>query len=119
MFSATFYSPLPPAEFLESYRNITPDAPKRLMELFVQQVEHRIESERTDLKARIHLRIVGQILGIIFALSALIAGTIVALYGSASVSGIIFGTTIPFCAIIFVLGREPKNSKSLTPLKSK
>ncbi len=94
---------------MEEYRRIKPDAPELLMNLLVKQVEHRIEGEKADLKARIHLRVVGQLLGIVFALSALIAGTLVALWGPASVAGIIFGTTIPFCAIIFVLGREPKS----------
>ena len=104
-----FLSPVPPAEYIEAYKAISPDAPQQLLSIFLKQASHRMDCERADLQARIHIRSLGQWFGILFALTALIAGTIVAIWGSATVAGIIFGTTIPFCAIIFVLGREPRN----------
>ncbi len=104
----TFQSPLPPAEFLEAYGRIAPDAPKQLMDIFLAQARHRMTCESMDLKARIRLRFLGQVFGILFALGALLAGVAVASWGYSAVAGIVFATTIPFCAIVFVLGREPK-----------
>lgn len=104
-----FQSPLPPAEFLEAYSRIAPDAPKQLMDIFMAQATHRMACESVDLKARIRLRLWGQLFGIVFALSALCAGVLVASLGCPVVAGIVFATTIPFCAIVFVLGREPKS----------
>lgn len=114
---AHFQSPLPPAEFLESYRRIDSGAPKLLMDLFLKQATHRMECERADLEARIRLRTCGQCFGITFALVALGAGSFVAYLGLAVVSGIIFATTIPFCAIVFALGREPKSMPPHSPAK--
>lgn len=107
-----FLSPIPPAEYIEAYKSITPEAPQQLLSIFLKQASHRMDCERADLHARIRIRSLGQWFGILFALTALIAGTIVAIWGSSAVAGIIFGTTIPFCAIIFVLGREPRNPPS-------
>ena len=118
---AHFQSPLPPAEYLETYRRIDPNAPKLLMDIFLKQATHRMECERNDLNARIRLRTCGQRFGIIFALAALTAGILVAYFGHPVVSGIVFGTTIPFCAVVFVLGREPKSMppppSEKTPIK--
>ena len=100
-----FLSPVPPAEYIEAYKTISSDAPQQLLSIFLKHASHRMDCERADLQARIRIRSLGQWFGVFFALTALIAGTIVAIWGSSAVAGIIFGTTIPFCAIIFVLGR--------------
>ncbi|MEG1787994.1 MAG: DUF2335 domain-containing protein [Kiritimatiellia bacterium] len=109
------HSPLPPADYLATYRCISSEAPQQLMEIFLKQANHRMECERKDLNARIWLRIVGQGLGILFALSALTAGTLVAFHGATGAATALFVTTIPSCAVIFVLGRESREKATKPP----
>ena len=108
----TFQSPLPPAEFIEAYSAIDPTAPRQLLDIFIKQANHRMECENADLKARITTRFAGQITGFLIVLACLTAGVIATVKGAVSTAGIIFGTTIPFCAIVFVLGRNPKKDVS-------
>ena len=109
----TFQSPLPPAEFIEAYSVIDKTAPRQLLDIFIKQASHRMECENRDLKARIAIRFAGQITGFLIVLACLTAGVVATVKGAVATAGIIFGTTIPFCAIVFVLGRNPR--KDITP----
>lgn len=103
----TFTSPLPPAEFINEYARINPTAPQLLLDLFVKQTKHRIECEEKSLNAQITTKKRGQFFGFVFALSALAAGVLAIIHNQPWVAGGIFLTTIPFCAVVFILGKEP------------
>lgn len=47
--SVSFTSPLPPADFINEYARINPNAPQVLLDLFVKQTEHRIGCENVTL----------------------------------------------------------------------
>ena len=112
-----FTSPLPPAEFINDYARITPEAPQLLLNLFVRQVEHRIDCENRDLNARIALHFRGQWFGFVFAICALVAGGVAIVFRQPWVASCIFLTTIPFCAVVFILRKEPKESKRTTAIQ--
>lgn len=103
-----FESPLPPAEFIKTYSVISPEAPKQLLDVFMKQVNHRMSMERSDLAARIWLRVFGQATGFLLVLAMLGVGVYALKLGALKTACAIFMTTIPFCAIVFVLGRQPR-----------
>ena len=113
--SVSFTSPLPPADFINEYARINPNAPQVLLDLFVKHTEHRIGCEKRNLEAQITTKKRGQIFGFIFAMSALIAGVIAIVFDHPTVAGGIFLTTIPFCAAVFILGKLPKKPQAEQP----
>lgn len=71
--------PLPPPNELQKYNEIIPNGAERLMALYEKQVEHRIELEKTVIKADVKKQTLGQIFAFIITMVITIAGVVLLL----------------------------------------
>ena len=93
---ASFSGPLPPPSMYREYDKVLPGSADRLLELTEKQSSHRINWEKTALKASISATARGQWFGFIVSLVAIGAAIILASRGQSVVGGLL--------AIISVLG---------------
>ena len=93
---ASFSGPLPPPAMYGEYDKVLPGSAGRLLELTENQSSHRIDWERTALKASISATTRGQWFGFIVSLVAISAAIFLATQGQSVVGGLL--------AIVSVLG---------------
>jgi uncharacterized membrane protein len=114
-FTATYSSPLPPPEILAQYEKISPGLVQKIIELTEIQGNHRRELEAKKLEAEIsHQKRrdceakIGQLCALFIAVSAIVGGTITAIYGYEWAGGLIGVSGIGGIVYTFVHGRKEK-----------
>jgi len=104
--------PLPPPEDLKGYNDALPGAADRILTMAEGEQKHRHGMEERDLKYRASLIGLGQILGFILGLAAIVGGIVLLALGK-NIAG--FGTLILAVASLtgaFLYGRrQPRSAK--------
>ena len=106
------HGPLPRPEDLKGYNDALPGAADRILTMAEGEQKHRHGMEERDLKYRASLTGLGQILGFILGLAAIIGGIILLALGK-NIAG--FGTLILAVATLtgaFIYGRKDSRSKT-------
>jgi len=117
---------LPPPEILAEYDKIVPGSAARILDAFEKQSEHRRALEIKAQEAQIADTRRGQIFGLVIGLTAIISGSVTAIYGSELAGGFIGGGGVIGLVSVFVLGRymggrqkQPAPPKVETPATRK
>ena len=104
--------PLPPPEDLKGYNDVLPGAADRILSMAETEQKHRHGMEDRDLKYRVSLTGLGQILGFTLGLAAIVGGIVLLALGK-NIAG--FGTLILAVASLagaFIYGRRESRSKT-------
>ena len=111
--SRSYHGPLPPAEEVEHWERILPDAANRFLSLLEDQTYAEIEADRLqlDIYSRIVrqdflTKTVGQIFGFLIAIVAILAGTYTTLQGHPIAGSFIGGSGVASLAGVFVYERS-------------
>lgn len=77
----SFKVPLPAPEMLAQYDQIVPGSAEKIIQLWEEQVHHRMNLEQKAISADISQSRLGSILGFVIAMTAIVCGTILAYLG--------------------------------------
>lgn len=115
---SSYSGPIPPPDLLERYEKTSPNAAHRIIAMAENEAKHRHKSELIlltagvkDQKAERQERRIGQICGTIICFLILAAGTIIAVFGNAPVTGgsIITATLVAIAGIFFYTINDEAN----------
>lgn len=102
MTRVSFSGPLPPPDVLKKYQAIQPDFPERILRLTEKEAEHRHEITRKAVWIDGAEVLVGQVFGLIVALSSFaVAGYL----GHPAAASVIGSGTIVGLVAVFIKGR--------------
>lgn len=102
-----FQGPLPHPEILAKYDSILPGAAERILVMAEKEQNHRINSDEKIIKGQIKQFSIGQILGFILCILALLLSGFFAFLKMAVLAGSTLTVTIVSLAVIFVLRQKP------------
>lgn len=104
---SVFQGPLPPPEIFAKYDSILPGAAERILAMAEKEQNHRINSDEKIIKGQIKQFSIGQILGFILCILALLLSGFFAFLKMAVLAGSTLTVTIVSLAVIFVLRQKP------------
>jgi len=107
-----FSGPLPLPSILREYNEIQPDFAERLLRLTEEEARHRHEITRRSQSMAAVETFIGQLFGLIVALSAFGASAWFAYLGHPVSASVIGGTTILGLVSVFVTGRRWRQSET-------
>ncbi len=117
--SSSFQGPLPPAEELSKYQEVSPDFPKRLLEMVEAEACHRRQIEEKVVDAEIASekenqedRKRGQYLGFLIAIVTIVAGSYLSLNGSQLPGTFIGLSGVTGLTAAFIHGRKRQEQES-------
>lgn len=104
----TFSGPLPrPADF-KAYKEVSSNAPERILLMAEKQQQHRIDSEERIIKADIRESIFGQVFAVLLVVLFLAAAVYLGINGHDWLAGIV-ATLSATISTIFYLKSTPSN----------
>lgn len=106
--------PLPAPSVLAEYDQVVPGLAERIIRMAESQFEHRVEKEKLALSTDIEIAqrtstyvLVGQIFSFIISMTAILAGTWVAVHGQPWVAGALGGTGVANLVVGIMHARKP------------
>ena len=110
-FQATYSGPIPPASEMEKYANISPDIPQKILQMALNEQNHRIsmeelEQERRNKELQANIDIVNRdmFFAVLSILIIMASSVLCAYFGHPIASGIIGGGGIVIIVSVFVCG---------------
>ncbi|WP_419605458.1 DUF2335 domain-containing protein [Thiolapillus sp.] len=121
-----FQGPIPPPETLKEYDKLNPGFSLRILGMAEKEQEHRHQCEAKALKqqvenhkARNRETARGQHYGLAIGITAIVAGTVLALYGNAWPGGVIGSGGVIGLVAVFIFGRSKHVAEPPPPTKKK
>lgn len=106
-----FEGPIPPAEFVEDWQRLYPDAPREIFQMAVREQEHRHAESRRDF----WYGMCGQLSGLLFVVAVLGCATWLAINGHDWVAGTIATPSIIGVVVHFIRGNKVFGSQPVAP----
>jgi len=107
----SYSGPLPPAREFREYKEVMPDAPKRILAMAEKNQEHRIQLTNKSEKHDYIKTLLGQIFAFVLSLSFGGGAIYLGMEGHDWLAGILGCTTVVSLATIFVLNKLPQFNK--------
>lgn len=98
------FGPLPPSDQLIKYNKIIPNGAERIMKIAEKEQEHKIKTENRLISATVWQIRIGQIFGLIIALTALALGTMCVMNDHDIAGSVLGGAGLTGLVSVFVLG---------------
>ena len=112
-FQATYSGPIPPASEMEKYGKISSDIPQKILQMALNEQNHRIsmeqlEQKRRDKELQANIDIVkrGMFFAVLSILIIMASSVLCAYFGHPITSGIIGGGGIAIIVSVFVCGSK-------------
>ncbi len=107
----SFSGPLPPPEALERYNQVLPGAADRILSMAEQQSKHRQGLERIVVESNAHSQKAGVWLGFVVAMTAVVGGIALILYGK-NVYGLaaVLGALVSLAGV-FIYGKSKQRKE--------
>src|SRR5438045_3758961 len=96
---------LPAPEVLQQYDNLYKGSAKKIIDVFIQETEHRRAMEKRALEGQLEYTKRGQLFGLIIGVTAIVAGATVAALGAEWSGAVIGGAGVIGLVSVFVIGR--------------
>lgn len=110
-FQATFSGPLPPPAIIEKYDAVLPGAADRILKMAESQSAHRHELERTVIKQNGLKSLLGQVFGLIIAMTVICGGFWMIYLGKSILGLSLVIGSLTALAAVFVIGRAKQGSE--------
>ncbi|MCB1201327.1 MAG: DUF2335 domain-containing protein [Leptospiraceae bacterium] len=110
-FQATFTGPLPPPAIIERYDAVLPGAAERILKMAENQSAHRHEIEKTVIKQNGLKSLLGQIFGLVIAMTVICGGFWMIYLGKSILGLSLVIGSLAALAAVFVVGRARQGSE--------
>lgn len=104
--SLQFKGPLPPPNIIKGYEEVCPGSADRIIAMAERQSEHRMKLEVKVVSSNIRKESIGQWMGFLIALTAIIGGVIVILNNKSAEGLSMIITALTSLVGVFIYGRH-------------